>query len=182
MVLAIIGIVTGCGAKGNNQQLATPAARSHSKRYIPNIDYRQVYAGTMGFCLKDGGPRPKAPKQSAYLFRDKKSWQKFKDVYLNGVPVPSAKYPDENMLYVQVDWPEALSGPAYQIVDLTVRDNRLEIEVRRLNTYIESDPASPNIVGKYAIFAVVDGKSLPFDLTPHVVFTSVLDKKWFQPR
>lgn len=165
---------TGCEANGESKRQSARTA-THTERYIPNIDYRQVYAETIGFCLKENGPMPKAPERDAYLFKDEKSWKKFKDTYLKGAEIPSPKFPNQNLLYVRVKWAEQLSGSAYQIIGLNIRNNRLEIEVKQLGSHIFASTASRDIYLSYVMLAYVDSKHLTPDLVPDVKIASELE-------
>lgn len=150
MVCFMVFAVTACSISGGS------------------IKYNKVYSEVFGFSDEAKSISQNPPENNIYIFNTEKKWLDFTHTHLNNLKISPVDFNNYKLLYLQVDWPEPLSGSSYSVRSIEVTNNNLNVYVKRENNFINVS-TEKGIFFKYIIILTIDKNSVPESAVPNLV-------------
>jgi hypothetical protein len=132
------------------------------------IKYNKVYSEVFGFSAEAKSISQNPPENNIYIFNTEKQWLDFSQTHLNNLKISPIDFNNYKLLYLQVDWPEPLSGSSYSVRSIEVTNNNLNVYIKRENTKINVS-AKKGIFFKYIIILTIDKNSVPENAVSNLI-------------
>jgi hypothetical protein len=136
--------------------------------FSKSIKFNKVYSEVFGFSTEAKSDAQNPPEKNIYIFNNEKEWSEFSNTHLNKLKISNLDFNNKKLLYLQVDWPEPLSGAGYTMESIKINNNDLNVTVKKENTTINVS-SKKGIYFKYIIISTMDKNSVPDNVTPDLI-------------